>query len=307
MHKLIRLNKLFWLVNAGLAVVLIFVVSSLSDAGKPVTDDPGRFLQKFAGNRSGAADGGVLGHGDPCLILERNIFGVNQRDQRRAPAAMTRKVSKPKTVVRKPVPFRLIGTVASEEGNSYAILENLDTQTQDIYRVGDSMGDVRLDRIEQNRVVVLNRGTPEVLDLTVGSRELAPRAVVAKANEPVKQGGSGNLVREVANGHREINRRASSSKLNRAACALFEKMELSPHVVQGKSRGLKISGLGDSMVAKVAGLKDGDVLHSVNGHSVSNQRKALQVFKKARKLRSARLELSRGQETKSLAFRAGTW
>jgi S1-C subfamily serine protease len=65
--------------------------------------------------------------------------------------------------------------------------------------------------------------------------------------------------------------------------------------------------LGDSAIAQLVGLRDGDVIQAVNGHLVPNQRKAAQVLRKARKLGSAEIELARGQERKTLAFRAGSW
>ena len=78
-------------------------------------------------------------------------------------------------------------------------------------------------------------------------------------------------------------------------------------MTDGQSDGLKISGLGDSAMAQLVGLRDGDVIEAVNGHVVTNQRKAAQVLRKARMLGSAEIELVRGQERKSLALRAGSW
>jgi len=60
-------------------------------------------------------------------------------------------------------------------------------------------------------------------------------------------------------------------------------------------------------MVQLVGLRDGDVIEAVNGHVVQNQRKAAQVLRKARRLGSAEIELVRGQERKSLAFRAGSW
>lgn len=307
MRYLKQLNKLFWLVNIGLAIILIVVVSVLVTPKRPTYEDAGLLSQEFAKRPSSAVDDGGMRYGDPSLILERDVFGVARKEVPKGPSTVTRKAVKAKPKARQPLPFKLIGTVASEEGDSYAILEDTEAKTQDIYRVGAAIGTARIDRIEQNRVVVLNMGVREVLDLVLAGRQSTPTRTVARTKDPVRQVSKDNVVRVAANGEREINTRASASRLNGAAYSLMSKMELSPYVVAGEAKGLRISGLKDSMMAQLAGLKDGDILQSVNGQSVTNRRKAVQVLKKARNLGSARLQLSRGQEKKSLAFRTGSW
>jgi len=95
--------------------------------------------------------------------------------------------------------------------------------------------------------------------------------------------------------------------VGQVARSFLSKMKLSPLPASGQAAGLRVSGLGDSTMAALVGLRDGDVIQSINGQSVPNRRKATQVLKKARQLGSARLQLLRGQEQKSLAFHAGSW
>jgi type II secretory pathway component PulC len=88
---------------------------------------------------------------------------------------------------------------------------------------------------------------------------------------------------------------------------LLGKVKMSPHVTNGSSDGLCLSGLEDSILAQLAGLRNGDVIHAINGHPVPDQKKAAQVLRKARKLGAAQVQLARGQEKRSLAFSAGAW
>jgi S1-C subfamily serine protease len=75
----------------------------------------------------------------------------------------------------------------------------------------------------------------------------------------------------------------------------------------GGQSGLGISGLGDSTLGQLAGLQDGDVIQTINGHPVPDRQKAYQVLWKARKLGTARIEFTRGRESKSLTFGTGVW
>ena len=197
--------------------------------------------------------------------------------------------------------------MASDQGASYAVLEDLGTKTQDLYRVGDAIGQAHIDRIEQNRVVVVNMGVRQVLDLVITGSSSKPGKAVRKEAPPVEKAKPESVVRVAATGQREINTRASASNVGQVARSFLSKMKLSPLPASGQAAGLRVSGLGDSTMAALVGLRDGDVIQSINGHSVPNRRKATQVLKKARQLGSARLQLLRGQQQKSLAFHAGSW
>lgn len=245
------------------------------------------------------------------VIAERNIFS-----RRRTPASNANGAVLSGTAggdgatqaeAKQPLPFRLLGTVASDERDSYAVLEVIETKAQDIYRVGQMIGDARLDRIEQNRVVVLRNGNRETLELVLTGQSSAPAPVVAASPPSAPQPGPEDLVRVAMDGARQINTSAASSPASRAAQSLLRRMKLSPSIVDGESVGLRISGLEDSTTAQLIGLKDGDVIQSVNHHPVTNRRKAVQVLSKARRSGSAELSLTRGQQPRSLVLQTSAW
>jgi len=248
------------------------------------------------------------------VITKRNIFqkGWAAASRTDSPArtdtgpageAQTQAQTKP------PLAFRLLGTVASEEATSYAVLEASESRAQDIYRIGQTIGDARIEKIEQNRVVVLRHGSHEVLELVLTGPPAAPtRPVTAAAPAPAAtQSRPEELVRVAADGGRQINTAAPSSQISQAAQSFLHAIKLSPHVVDGQSVGLRISGLGDSMMAQLVGLRDGDVIRTVNGHPVTSHSKAVQVLNKARQVGRAELGFLRDQESPSLAFRTSAW
>jgi len=250
------------------------------------------------------------------IIVARNIFSKHRTAASKSsssspsePSATAETGAQTQTQARQPLPFRLLGTVASEERDSYAVLEATETKVQDIYRVGQTIGDARIDRIEQNRVVVLRDGRREVLELVLTAQPPAPTPAAAVAALPpaVAPPGPEDLVRVATNGNRQINTAVSSSEASHAAQSFLRRIRLSPSIVDGESVGLSISGLEDSTMAQLIGLKDGDVIQSVNRHPVTSRSKAVQVLSKARRLGSAELGLMRDQESKSLVFRTSSW
>ena len=308
MRYMKRLHKLLWPVNIALAIVLVLVAAVFVAPGPSARDVSGTTAQNV---RTAASDNTGQRNdtpGDAKLILARDIFGTGQSAQQaQSRQAEALKAAQTTAETDRELPFRLLGTVASDKGASYAVLEDRATKTQDLYRVGDSIGEARIDRIEQNRVVVLNMGVRQVLDLVMTGSSSRPGKAVRKKTPPAEKARPENMLRVVANGERQINTRASASNVGQVARSFLSKMKLSPQTASGKAGGLRVSGLGDSTMAQLVGLRDGDVIQSINGHSVPNRRKATQVLKKARQLGSARLQLLRNQEQKSLAFHAGSW
>ncbi len=302
-----RVNGFLWVLNAGLLTAALFVaVVSLVPERSGRHAAAAREDSKFEARNSNSQEAG--GSIDPKLILERDIFGTGPGRVAKGPdKAEAVILERPKQETKRELSLRLLGTVVDEKNASYAILENLATKAQDIYRVGDVIGDTRIDSIEQNRIVVVNMGVREMLSIALTARDVPATAVASQAPpaEPVKVG-VGEVVKVVSDSERHINTSVSAGSAARAA-QFMSKLRLSPHVTDGQSNGLRVSGLGDSAMVQLVGLRDGDVIEAVNGHVVQNQRKAAQVLRKARRLGSAEIELVRGQERKSLAFRAGSW
>jgi general secretion pathway protein C len=254
-----------------------------------------------------AQDGPYRDPVDSKLILEGDIFRVRQAPGAQLQKAQAVPPERPKTESGREVSLRLLGTVVDEGGASYAIIENPGVRSQDVYRVGDSIGDARVERIMQNRVVVLNGGVSQTLELALTGGHPVAGNVVASAPAPVPtSASSGAVLRATSPTERLINARASVANQNKAL-EFLQRMKLSPHRTNGEVDGLAISGLAGSPLAQLSGLQDGDVVQRINGHPVPGLAKAVQVLKKARSLGSARVDLKRGQEGKSLTFRTSSW
>jgi len=309
MRRIAYVNRALWGVNLLLLVVAAVVAMHLLGFGQ-ASREAAPVPAAGEAKEPSLVDEETPCEGiDPKLILARDMFGVEQRAVDAKLAAMqSNSLPHGKSELRQELSLRLVGTVVDERGPSYALLEDAATKTQELYRIGDTIGDSRLDRIEQNTVFLSRLGVQQVLTMVLGpveSKTGTAVAAVPAVSHPFTGGGNEGL-RVVSDTQRQINVRASNSSADQAT-KLLSKVKLTPHVTDGTADGLRISGLGDSVMAQLSGLKDGDVIRSVNGHTVTNQRKAAQVLQKARRLGTARVELTRGQENRALAFGAGSW
>ena len=303
-----RLSKLLWGLNVILLGTALFVIiiSLIPESSEQYV--PGTSGEEDVNKEPESPAGRHVEPIDVKMVQRRDLFRIGPDNVAKKPEAVAvGPATRARPELKRELPLRLLGTVVDEGGASYAILEDLGTKSQDVFRVGDVVANARIDGIQQNKVVLWSTGTRQTLSVDVKAKPSRLPVMVAQVPSAAQAVGKpGDVVKVVSGSQRQINARASSASRNRAA-QMLRRMELSPHVADGQPSGLRISGLGDSSLARLVGLKDGDVIHAVNGHAVPNRRKAGQVLQKARRLGAARLQLTSGQQEKSLAFRTGSW
>ena len=111
-----------------------------------------------------------------------------------------------------------------------------------------------------------------------------------------------DVVRILSPTEREIDKRAFASKVGRMD-AVLRAVKFSPHVVDEKEEGLRITGLEGLSVASYIGLRNGDVVQGLNGQTITNRRKAFQVLRRAKRLPSSDIEFLRGAQKKTLSLK----
>jgi len=161
-----------------------------------------------------------------------------------------------------------------------AVIENVKTRIQDLYKTGDIIEGAWVEKIERNRIVLFNGQQREVLILSMAGKVPGP---VAKSAEPViaKKPSIAEVVNIISPTEREINKKAFLAKIGGTE-AILKTVDITPYVVNGKENGIRITGLEDSSMARYVGFENGDVIQIINGQTVTNSRKAFQILRKAR-------------------------
>ncbi|MGE0545613.1 MAG: hypothetical protein AB7R00_01060 [Kofleriaceae bacterium] len=76
-----------------------------------------------------------------------------------------------------------------------------------------------------------------------------------------------------------------------------------PLINGGKTKGLKVYAIQSDSIYEALGLSNGDVLLSVNGLSLSQADKALEIYKQLREAATVKLTLQRGGKSMTLEYR----
>ena len=217
------------------------------------------------------------------MILDRNLFGAQVVTEEVIPEPEPEE-----ELQRTRLPLRLLGTVASEDQVvASAAVENTQDRLHQVVRVGHTLNkfaEVVVVRIDRGRLVLQNGAQREELLLdpsaglrkpTVTASKRAPRRRRTNTPTPPAPSVQDRLADLVQNSGQ------------RSAAAIFSDARILPKLSAGKMAGLELSQIKPDSFFEKIGLKNGDVVTSVNGLLVddpSAQRELLEAFTSAEEL-----------------------
>ncbi len=228
---------------------------------------------------------------DESVILDKNVFGLSDSPAiRDAPAAS--EPSETALPSAEELGLVLRGIVAAGPVRSRAVIENTASNMTLPYKIGDRVATATVESIEPERVVLRHHGHKAVLYIRSSTR----------------QGGAGSTARpqrlETMNAEPVVVDAQPSPPSAQLGYVenLFRKATIKPHVKNGETEGLEITGLEETPLTKLFGLRNGDIVQTVNGQDLTSKQKAFEVLKKARSQSKVDLRLLRDGKTKDLSF-----
>jgi len=237
---------------------------------------------------------------DYSAIVEQDIFGSSSRTKK---SLQGDNGVGPALSAEEELGIVLLGTVAGSPEISRAIIKDIKTNELSLYKTGDIVATpswkgsstAHIESIEKDVVVLLHQGQRKILNL--GTRESkqhdADNAQAALSN---------NVAQAVETNPPAQFHTSAGAKLSYDIEIMLTKAVIEPYTIDGQVEGLKITGLENIRGAEELGLKNGDIIRTVNGHLLTSKQKAYQIFKKARSQAAANIELLRGNENKTLSF-----
>jgi general secretion pathway protein C len=188
----------------------------------------------------------------------------------------------------------LLGTVAGSPEISRAIIKDLKTNVLNVYKTGDTVVTAYVESIEKDGIVLLHEGQRRKINLRTKESEkqdtVIPEVTMAKnATQPVE-------AQPAAKSNPTF-----ADKL-RYAATMIPKANMEPYTIDGQVEGLRITGLEDIKGAEDLGLKNGDVIRSVNGQRLDSKQKAYQISRKVRSQEAMNIEFMRDNKTKAFSF-----
>ncbi len=218
---------------------------------------------------------------DYAVITERNLFAAS-------PAAAA---AEPRAAA-----LRLWG-IAFAGAEALAIIEDTETHTQALYRLGDRVGDGRLASIGWDRATVAFDGGDAVLEM---AREPAPADVPATEDAPPTPP-AGDRIRRTGENAYLVDRREITGALGNSS-GLLTQLRAVAEVREGRPAGFRLFRIrAESLFARL-GLRDGDVVERVNGTEVHDPAALLRFLERLGHEPRVALDIVRADAPRTLVY-----
>jgi general secretion pathway protein C len=254
-----------WTINGALFVLCCFLSASLVNgwlsewlAGPPPSAPAARVAEALP-----ARD-----WADRQKILERNLFQASTLLP--AEPVVAEETSLEEQLEATRLPLRLLGTVASQDPKeAWAAVEDTQRRKHLIVRPQDRLVDqATVVRIERRRIVLENRGKREELVLDEDEVGTPVRPVSTAAAQRSEIGDLRERVQRLGDGSFQVQRDDVQEAMRNPA-ELFTQARMIPKYEGQDMVGVQINGIQPGSLWEQIGIRDGDVVTSVNGIEVA--------------------------------------
>jgi general secretion pathway protein C len=228
---------------------------------------------------------------DYAIITERNLFGGSSQGLSEVQAEKVDIEGMPVAV--QSLGLKLVGTVvANKPEESSAIIEDLTSRKQEVYREGDEVKNTRIKRILRHNVIINTGRRDEVLTmLTEESTERSSAPTRPTRGRPTPSNTSSiQLDRE------ELE--SQMADLNE----LMQQVRIRPFMEGRNPAGFLVSNIKPGSLFSKMGLRNGDVIQGVNGESITTPDQAIELYESLMEGGSIDLDIKRGRRTQKLQY-----
>ncbi|MCK4753169.1 MAG: hypothetical protein KAS75_06960 [Planctomycetes bacterium] len=233
---------------------------------------------------------------DYAQIALRDPFGTSSQTAGSDEWSLTADSSHFGLSVSEELGLALFGTISGSPSVARAIIKDLKTGAFDFYKVGQMVSNVRIESIEENAVILIHDGQRKKLGITAWQSDSSGNNHVPSLR--IDNERSTTPETDLPREKTDTNTQTKIEQIEE----VLTKAVIEPYVVNGRTEGLKITGLENIKCAKEFGLKNGDVIRTVNGHLLTSKQKTYQIFKKARLQETMTFELLRSNRTKKISL-----
>jgi general secretion pathway protein C len=268
-------NRIISAVNIGLVTLVIFCGVKLfySAVSVPLVQVPirRRIVRKSKANPQPPKQ--PLSHYQ--TILEKNLFNAKIRFSPQDVGQPPEPEINFESLEPTDLELELWGTITGSPGHSYAIIaqkgRSRRSAQQDLYRPGDTIQNAVIKRVLRGKVVLSVDGTDQVLAMSERAQRAAP---TQPALPPIRQ--------------KRTLRRSTIEKALQDFDQVAQQAALSPH-----PEGFQISRIKSRSIFRRMGLRNGDVITSVNGRPIYSLDDVLSIYRDVSTGSQFSLELKR--------------
>lgn len=186
----------------------------------------------------------------------------------------------------------LIGTVFGQQGGIMAILEDLSTKKQSLYRMDEQVPSVgALSAIEKNRVLFREGKQEEWLNLAL-----------TQLPHPLQSGVPATSAPQPSVPQRRILDRREVDAALADTTRLLTQAQAVPYLTDGKLDGFRLYSVMPLGFFDKIGLQNNDLLQRINGVDIRDPGMLLSLFQQLRNERTVRVDLVRNAQRQILTY-----
>ena len=244
---------------------------------------------------------------DYRIIDTRNIFFSGKISPPPPPEALPTAVP---TAPPTPLKLELQGTMvhSGSVSGGMAAIKDLRSGKDDVYHVGDSIGDTGavIVLVERNKVTLERGGRQEVL---LSYKDAISGTITTPQKKPeVKKQDFEDIIKVISPYKREV----SKSGLHAAVGNIFQAMDSSGIEVRRNylnrkerknQRGYKVWNIPQDSIVAAMGIRDHDIILRVNRKLIDNPKKALALFQEVQSAKTVKIEIERNRRRINLSYK----
>ncbi|HZP42267.1 MAG TPA: type II secretion system protein GspC [Candidatus Binatia bacterium] len=194
--------------------------------------------------------------------------------------------------------LRLWG-VALQGTEARAVIEDTATHHQDLYRVGEPVGDARVAAIDWDRVTLASPRGEETLELSAPAAGEPAPVEATPARAPA--GGDGGRIRQTAENAWVVDRRELVGAVDNMS-GLLTQLRAVAEVREGRPAGFRLFQIRDGSLFARLGLRNGDVVQRVNGTAIADPTALLGFLQRLGNEPRIALDIVRGDAPRTLVY-----
>jgi general secretion pathway protein C len=202
-----------------------------------------------------------------------------------------------------PLKLKLWGVALHQNGrSSYSIIEDLGAHKQGVYGIDAAVpGGATVKAIEWDKVILNHNGKDEILELASKTIVAAKSAPGPAAPAAPAAPASGNGIQATGENEYLVPRSEVDSALENMS-QLFTQIRAVPHFEGGQSIGFRLFAIRRGSLFDKIGLKNGDIITSINGSQMNDPSRAVALLQELRDSNDLAVDIIRNQQQQKLTY-----
>ncbi len=223
-------------------------------------------------------------------ISKRNLFKVQPKETSEESPDAQPLMDELDHLSKTDLSLKLWGTVSGSGPDTFAVIEDLKTKKQELFRPGDRVQGALIKGIYREKVVLNHNGIDQVLEMDM--TPVMGKGAVSAPAVALDDSDSQNLTLE----------RSLIDEASRDLNSLMKQVRIRPHFYNGKPDGLMLYGIKPDSLFQDMGLKNGDIITGVDGKEIKSVDDALSLYENLKNQSDINVQIKRRGIQKEIRY-----